>query len=172
MKDGTRLGSVSRQGKGRGAEGGGGGKGAGICFLLFNLGSFVCIPDSEISYCYVVSLVLCVRQGAMTVAQVKRVEEIANEVLRRDEPVYARDTPLASAKAIRGLRAVFDEVRSRSRHRHAILHDTVVFHRYYWFFCSHFLKCPVEIVTRKLSKRRYRFPKWRQRFPKWSCGDM
>ena len=46
---------------------------------------------------------------AMTVAQVKKAEEVANELINKNEEVYAKETPLALAKAIQGLRAVFDE---------------------------------------------------------------
>ena len=46
---------------------------------------------------------------AMTVAQVKKAEETANELIQKNGEVYAKETPLALAKAIQGLRAVFDE---------------------------------------------------------------
>jgi alanyl-tRNA synthetase len=46
---------------------------------------------------------------AMTVAQVKKAELLANEMISKNEEVYAKDTPLVLAKAIQGLRAVFDE---------------------------------------------------------------
>ncbi len=46
----------------------------------------------------------------MTAKQVKETEDICNEVCQKNAPVYARETPLAQAKAIQGLRAVFDEV--------------------------------------------------------------
>ena len=46
---------------------------------------------------------------AMTVAQVKAAEEHANELIGRNEKVYAKEAPLAVAKTIQGLRAVFDE---------------------------------------------------------------
>ena len=51
-------------------------------------------------------------QGALTAAQLKNVEQIANEVSKKNQVVYMKDTPLAQAKAIKGLRAVFDEVTS------------------------------------------------------------
>ena len=47
----------------------------------------------------------------MTTQQVKDTERIANEVIAKAEKVYTMNTPLAQAKAIQGLRAVFDEVR-------------------------------------------------------------
>lgn len=46
---------------------------------------------------------------AMTVEQVKKAETIANELIQKNEEVYAKETPLVIAKAIQGLRAVFDE---------------------------------------------------------------
>ena len=46
----------------------------------------------------------------MTVKEVKQAEDIVNEVSVKNEPVYAKETPLVSAKAIQGLRAIFDEV--------------------------------------------------------------
>ncbi|CAH1779871.1 unnamed protein product [Owenia fusiformis] len=49
-------------------------------------------------------------KGALSAAQVKQAEEIANELIKRNEEVYAKDTPLPVAKSIQGLRAVFDEV--------------------------------------------------------------
>ncbi|XP_038069609.1 alanine--tRNA ligase, cytoplasmic-like [Patiria miniata] len=49
-------------------------------------------------------------KGAMTTQQVKDTERIANEVIAKAAKVYTMNTPLAQAKAIQGLRAVFDEV--------------------------------------------------------------
>merc|ERR1719419_1488856 len=46
---------------------------------------------------------------AMTAAQVKAAEEHANELIGRNDKVYAKESPLAVAKTIQGLRAVFDE---------------------------------------------------------------
>merc|ERR1719385_46687 len=45
----------------------------------------------------------------MTAAEVKKVEDIANAMIDRNEKVYAKEAPLAVAKTIQGLRAVFDE---------------------------------------------------------------
>src|SRR2546422_11454452 len=45
----------------------------------------------------------------MSVAQVKDTEKAAQEVIAKNEEVYAKDSPLALAKAVQGLRAVFDE---------------------------------------------------------------
>jgi alanyl-tRNA synthetase len=54
--------------------------------------------------------VCLVLQNAMSVAEVKKTEEIVNEMAAKNELVYAKDSPLAVAKTIQGLRAVFDEV--------------------------------------------------------------
>uniref|UniRef100_A0A673NDE9 Alanine--tRNA ligase n=1 Tax=Sinocyclocheilus rhinocerous TaxID=307959 RepID=A0A673NDE9_9TELE len=48
-------------------------------------------------------------KGAMTTDEVRRTEENASTMIRDAKPVYALDAPLAAAKAIQGLRAVFDE---------------------------------------------------------------
>ncbi|XP_043935462.1 alanine--tRNA ligase, cytoplasmic-like [Protopterus annectens] len=48
-------------------------------------------------------------KGAMSTQEVKKSEEIANKMIQESKPVYAKDAPLAVAKAIQGLRAVFDE---------------------------------------------------------------
>ena len=46
----------------------------------------------------------------MSAIQVKEAEVIANEISKKNDKVFAKETPLAQAKAIQGLRAVFDEV--------------------------------------------------------------
>ena len=46
---------------------------------------------------------------AMTTAQIKQTEQICNEVIRKREEVFAKVAPLAQAKAVQGLRAIFDE---------------------------------------------------------------
>jgi len=46
---------------------------------------------------------------AMTPAEVKKVEDIANEMINKNQEIYAKEAPLAVAKTIQGLRAVFDE---------------------------------------------------------------
>ena len=46
----------------------------------------------------------------MSAIQVKEAELIANEISKKNDKVFAKETPLAQAKAIQGLRAVFDEV--------------------------------------------------------------
>lgn len=45
----------------------------------------------------------------MNVSQVKQTENIAQQMISKNEIVFAKDSPLASAKAVQGLRAVFDE---------------------------------------------------------------
>lgn len=46
---------------------------------------------------------------AMTSDQIKAVEDLAQSIIDSNSPVYAKECPLASAKNINGLRAVFDE---------------------------------------------------------------
>ncbi|XP_060596346.1 alanine--tRNA ligase, cytoplasmic-like [Ruditapes philippinarum] len=48
-------------------------------------------------------------KGAMSVKEVKRAEDIVNEIISKSQQVYAKVCPLADAKAIQGLRAIFDE---------------------------------------------------------------
>ncbi|XP_036202095.1 alanine--tRNA ligase, cytoplasmic isoform X4 [Myotis myotis] len=48
-------------------------------------------------------------KGAMSTQQIKKAEQIVNEMIEAAKPVYTQDCPLAAAKAIQGLRAVFDE---------------------------------------------------------------
>lgn len=48
-------------------------------------------------------------KAAMSVDQVRQAEAIVNAVIEKNEPVYAKEAPLAVAKTIQGLRAVFDE---------------------------------------------------------------
>jgi len=49
-------------------------------------------------------------KGAMNAKEIKATEEICNNVVSRNEEVYAKETSLATAKTVAGLRAVFDEV--------------------------------------------------------------
>ena len=46
----------------------------------------------------------------MTAKQVKEVEEIALDIVKKGLPVHAKECSLSLAKEIQGLRAVFDEV--------------------------------------------------------------
>ncbi|XP_067135714.1 alanine--tRNA ligase, cytoplasmic [Centruroides vittatus] len=48
-------------------------------------------------------------KGAMTVNQIQETEMVANEVINKNQEVYAKECPLPLAKAIQGLRAVFNE---------------------------------------------------------------
>lgn len=48
-------------------------------------------------------------KGALSTGEIRRTEEIACAMIKDAKPVYAMDAPLAEAKAIQGLRAVFDE---------------------------------------------------------------
>ncbi|XP_032378639.1 alanine--tRNA ligase, cytoplasmic [Etheostoma spectabile] len=48
-------------------------------------------------------------KGALSTAEVRQTEEIACAMIKEAKPVYAMEAPLAKAKAIQGLRAVFDE---------------------------------------------------------------
>ena len=48
-------------------------------------------------------------KAAMTAAEVKKVEDIANTMIDKNQEMYAKEAPLALAKTIQGLRAVFDE---------------------------------------------------------------
>ncbi|XP_074644189.1 alanine--tRNA ligase, cytoplasmic-like isoform X2 [Tubulanus polymorphus] len=48
-------------------------------------------------------------KGAMTTKQIKETETITNTMATKNEEVFDKNTPLADAKAIQGLRAVFDE---------------------------------------------------------------
>ncbi|XP_013876050.1 alanine--tRNA ligase, cytoplasmic [Austrofundulus limnaeus] len=48
-------------------------------------------------------------KGALSTSEIRRTEEMACTLIREAKPVFAMDAPLAEAKAIQGLRAVFDE---------------------------------------------------------------
>ncbi|KAF1387241.1 hypothetical protein PFLUV_G00103320 [Perca fluviatilis] len=48
-------------------------------------------------------------KGALSTGEVRQTEEIACTMIKEAKPVYAMEAPLAKAKAIQGLRAVFDE---------------------------------------------------------------
>ena len=45
----------------------------------------------------------------MTVPQIKEVETIVNSVVDQSLGVFAKESPLALAKSVAGLRAMFDE---------------------------------------------------------------
>ncbi|MEE6500151.1 hypothetical protein FKM82_003690 [Ascaphus truei] len=48
-------------------------------------------------------------KGSMSTQEIRKTEEIASGMIQDGKVVYALDCPLAAAKAIQGLRAVFDE---------------------------------------------------------------
>ncbi|XP_066580958.1 alanine--tRNA ligase, cytoplasmic isoform X2 [Prorops nasuta] len=48
-------------------------------------------------------------KGAMTTQQVKDVEAVASAMVRNNKQIYAKESKLALAKTIRGLRAMFEE---------------------------------------------------------------
>ena len=48
-------------------------------------------------------------KGAMTPAQVKKTEDLTNEIVRDNKKIYAKESKLAVAKTITGLRAMFEE---------------------------------------------------------------
>lgn len=49
----------------------------------------------------------------MTTEQIKETELISQDVVNQDLEVFAREVPLAVAKGIAGLRAIFEEVGTR-----------------------------------------------------------
>ncbi|XP_015591734.1 alanine--tRNA ligase, cytoplasmic [Cephus cinctus] len=48
-------------------------------------------------------------KGAMTPLQVKQSEEFTNDLIKRNEMIYAKESNLSVAKTIQGLRAMFEE---------------------------------------------------------------
>ncbi|KAI4497616.1 hypothetical protein M0802_007386 [Mischocyttarus mexicanus] len=48
-------------------------------------------------------------KGAMTTDQVKKTEEITNDVVKQNKDIFAKESNLALAKTIKGLRAMFEE---------------------------------------------------------------
>ncbi|KAL0274298.1 UNVERIFIED_CONTAM: hypothetical protein PYX00_006755 [Menopon gallinae] len=48
-------------------------------------------------------------KGAMTVQQIKAVEDVTKSVISKNSPVYAKNAPLNVAKTVNGVRAMFDE---------------------------------------------------------------
>lgn len=49
-------------------------------------------------------------KSAMTIEQVAKTELLTRDIVYKNVPIYAKETKLANAKKIRGLRSVFDEV--------------------------------------------------------------
>ena len=56
-----------------------------------------------------IQMIQCYKTRLLNPLQVKGVEEAANELIAKNEEVFAKEAPLAVAKTIQGLRAVFDE---------------------------------------------------------------
>ena len=50
----------------------------------------------------------------MTTEQIKNTELTSQDIVSRNMDVYAKESPLAVAKDIQGLRAIFEEVRVKS----------------------------------------------------------
>lgn len=53
-------------------------------------------------------------QGPVTVEQLQRVEQVVQDVIKRNEAVHMAEVPLALARRVQGLRAM-DEVRQEHR---------------------------------------------------------
>ena len=49
----------------------------------------------------------------MTTEQIKNTEITSQDIVSRNVDVFAKESSLASAKDIQGLRAIFEEVRSK-----------------------------------------------------------
>ena len=47
----------------------------------------------------------------MTTEQIKNAELTTQDIVVKNSPVFAKEAPLAMAKDIQGLRAIFDEVK-------------------------------------------------------------
>lgn len=78
--------------------------------LRFDFTAKVCTLFASLMYqpleCHAIGSL----QGAMSAKQVKQTEEIVNEMAAKNEEIFTKISDLAPAKAIQGLRAVFDEV--------------------------------------------------------------
>lgn len=48
----------------------------------------------------------------MTAKQIKNAEQTSQEIVAKNFEVFAAESPLAVAKDVQGLRAIFDEVRT------------------------------------------------------------
>ena len=55
-------------------------------------------------------------QSAMTSKEVKDTEETVLSLIDGDNAVYAKESPLPVAKEIKGIRAIFDEVKVTCSH--------------------------------------------------------
>lgn len=49
-------------------------------------------------------------KSALTIEQVGKIEELTKDIVYTNVPIYAKESPLLTAKSIKGLRSVFDEV--------------------------------------------------------------
>lgn len=47
--------------------------------------------------------------GPMSTEQVKKTEDITNDMIKENKKIYAKESNLALAKTIQGLRAMFEE---------------------------------------------------------------
>jgi len=82
----------------------------------------------------------------MTSEQIKTAEEICSEQSRTNRTVYSKIVPLAQAKAIQGLRAVFDEV---------WLYCFIIYFIYYTVNAAH--KIHTTTTTKTKNRNRYCF---------------
>lgn len=55
-------------------------------------------------------------QGPVTVEQLQQVEQVVQDIIKRNDVVHVAEVPLMLARSVRGLRAV-DEVLTLLRHR-------------------------------------------------------
>ena len=51
----------------------------------------------------------------MTAEQIKNAEQTSQEIVAKNYEVFATESPLAVAKDVQGLRAIFDEVRTKKK---------------------------------------------------------
>ena len=78
-------------------------------------GSLVSLEKTRFDYSAKVSspsfftFVLLIVQIAPTIDQIASIEKICNEMIKKNLTVYTKQVPLAQAKSIHGLRAVFGE---------------------------------------------------------------
>lgn len=58
----------------------------------------------QTNYCHKIFAI-----GPMTTEQVKNTENITNDMIKKNKTIYAKESNLALAKTIQGLRAMFEE---------------------------------------------------------------
>lgn len=68
---------------------------------------FFLSDEQLMAFCFIFA------QGAMTTEQIKNTEVTSQDIVSRNVDVFAKESSLASAKDIQGLRAIFEEVRSK-----------------------------------------------------------